>query len=94
MFLLGVISSKWWINHNKKRMRIYLPEHKRYLAQALKAEWGGTVSTITRPKHRGVMWQTTSTRSLKRIEKATREMSPWLPPEFHKQLAAFMSATT
>jgi hypothetical protein len=89
IFLLGVISTKWWINHNKKRIRVYLPESKRYLAQALKLEWGGTVSNINRDKHRGVMWQTTSTRSLKQIEEAAKLVKAWLPPEFYRQLIGF-----
>jgi hypothetical protein len=90
IFLLGVISSKWWINHNKKQIRIYLPESKRYLAQALKLEWGGSVSSITRSKYHGIVWQTTSNRSLKKIAEAAKEMRPWLPLEFYQQLSAFM----
>ena len=90
IFLLGVISSKWWINHNKKRIRIYLPESKRYLAHLLKREWGGTVSSINRDKHREVMWQTTSSRSLKQIKEAARKMKSCLPPEFYQQLTAFI----
>ena len=90
IFLLGVISCKWCINHNKKRIRVYLPESKRYLAQALKLEWGGTISYVKRDKHRGVMWQITSTRSLKRIKEAAKDVKPWLPPEFYKQLTSFL----
>lgn len=90
IFLLGVIATKWWINHNKKRIRIYLPESKRCLAQALKLEWGGTISNISRPKHLGVMWQATSTRSFIKIEEAATTVKSWLPPEFYKQLMAFM----
>ena len=91
IFLLGVISSKWWISHNKKRIRVYLPESKRYLAEALKATWKGTVSTITRPRHRGVMWQTTSTRSLNEIREIAESVKTRLPPEFYQQLSAFMN---
>ena|SRR5579859_6759236 len=91
IYLFGVMSSKWWINHDKKRIRVYLPESKRYLAQLLKSEWGGTISNVNRPKHHGVMWQTTSTRSLTKIGKAATAVKPWLPPEFYKQLTAFMT---
>lgn len=87
IFLLGLISSKWWINHDKKRIRIYLPESKRYLALALKYKWGGTVST----NRNGVMWQTASTRSLRKIREAAKVVKPWLPPAFYKQLMAFMT---
>jgi len=90
IFLLGVISSKWWINHNKKRIRVYLPESKKYLAQALKREWGGTISNINRPKHHGIVWQTTSTRFLRKIREAAEDCKSWLPPEFYQQLTAFM----
>ena len=92
IFMLGLISSKWWINHDKKRIRVYLPESKRYLALALKREWGGTVSTVTGTEHSGVMWQTTSTRSLRKIKEAATTVKKWLPHEFYKQLMAFMTA--
>ena len=87
IFLLGLISSKWWINHNKKRIRVHLPESKRYLALALKQKWGGTVYTN---QHK-VMWQTTSSRSLKKIKEAAEGVKPWLPREFYKQLMSFMT---
>lgn len=90
MFLLGVIACKWWINHTKKRIRIYLPVTKRYLAEALKHEWGGTIVTITRGKHRGIMWQTTSTRSFNKIKAAMTLVQESLPPEFVTQLDLFM----
>lgn len=89
IYLLGVISSKWWINHSKKRIRVYLPESKRYIAQALKREWGGTVSAVRRPNHLGVMWQVTSKRSLRKIKEAAKSVEPWLPPEFCQQLMMF-----
>jgi hypothetical protein len=91
IFLLGVISAKWWIDHSNKRIRIYLPESKRYLAEALKEEYGGTLSNIRRDRHRGVMWQTTSTRSLKEIKEAARLVRTWLPPEFYTQLSMFLA---
>jgi hypothetical protein len=90
IFLLGIIASKWCINHNKKRMRIYLPETKRYLALALQQEWGGTVSRINRDKHHNVMWQITSTRSLQAIREAALAIKTWLPPEFYQQLMMFL----
>ena len=90
LFLLGVISSKWWVTHNKKRIRIYLPESKRYIANQLKLEFGGTISSINRDKYRGLMWQVTSTDSLCRIKKVAKKFKSWLPSEFYEQLTAFL----
>ena len=90
-FILGVIACKWHINHNKKRIRIFLPESKRYLAKALKLNFGGTISTVSRPKSHGIMWQATSTKSFKQIREVARKTNNWLPPEFNKQLLDFLN---
>jgi hypothetical protein len=92
VFLLGMISTKWWIDHNKKRIRIYLPITKRYLATKLKANWGGSISNVNRKQNRGVIWQASSTRSFTKIREAAIRLRPWLPPEFHDQLTSFLNA--
>ena len=90
IYLLGVMSCKWWINHNKKRIRIHLPESKRYMALALKKAWGGTVSNSNNSTHRRILWQATSTKSFLKIEEAAKSVKSWLPPEFYKQLMSFI----
>jgi hypothetical protein len=91
-FLLGVVASKWWVNHRWKRIRVGLPLSKRYLADALKRQFGGTVHRIKRYNRAGVTWQVTSTRSFKRIQEAALESQAGLPPEFILDLRRFTSA--
>ena len=92
IFLLGVIGSKWWINHSSHRIRVYLPESKRYIARLLKLEWGGTLCSIKRGTNVGVMWQTASSDTILTIAKAARKYSPWLPSELIQQLNAFTAS--
>lgn len=90
IYLLGVISAKWWIDHRKKRIRVYLPESKRYIARLLKLEFGGSISNVVRTNQRSVMWQATSTHSLLKIKEAANKFNRWLPPDFHQQISAFV----
>lgn len=92
LFLLGVMSSKWWISHERKRIRVHLPVTKKYLADMLKYQFGGTVHTIRRPNQSGITWQATSDESFTRIKKAAQRFKSGLPAEFKKQLFAFLTA--
>ena len=92
MFLLGVVGCKWWIDHQRRRIRIYLPESKRYLAQFLQQHLGGTVSTVRRAEHTGVMWQTANGATITAIKKAAKKYSSWLPSELVVQFERFTQA--
>ncbi len=89
-FVLGILASKWWINHNRKRIRVHLPESKRYLAGALRDQYGGIIHTIKSPR-RGVVWQITSDKSLGLIRESLKKVKDYLPPEFSKQLESFLN---
>lgn len=89
-FLLGVVATKWWINHSHQRVRVHLPESKRHLARELKGLFGGTVHVIKRPGKQGVTWQITSKESFALLEKAVRRVSDGLPDEFLKAMTAFL----
>ena len=91
-FLFGIISSKWYISHSRKRIRVHLPISKKYIAEVLLLQFGGTMHISKLPKHQGVVWQITSDKSLKKIKEAALRVRAGLPKEFRAQLAAFLSA--
>lgn len=90
--MLGVIGCKWWINHRTKRIRVYLPESKRYIANYLQLNLGGTVSSVRKAQHTGVMWQTADGKTILAIKKAAKSYKKWLPPELLVQLERFTKA--
>ena len=88
---MGVLASKWWISHERKRIRIYLPKTKSYLIHMLKEQFGGTVHVVNRDKQHGLMWQATSTKSFRIIEKAVLRLKSGLPIEFQRNIKAFLA---
>jgi hypothetical protein len=90
-FLLGVVAAKWWINHRHQRVRVHLPESKKYLAKELRTIFGGTIHTLRHPNKPGVMWQVTSKSSFELLLKAARRISDGQPDEFMEALASFVS---
>ena len=89
IFLFGVIASKWCVNHRRKRLRVHLPASKKYVADLLGREFGGTVHVAR--NNAGVTWQITSDDSLLRLKKVAQKVKSGLPPEFYKQLTAFIA---
>lgn len=89
-FLLGVLSSKWFINHNRKRIRVHLPESKRTLAETLQKRFGGTITTVKRKNQSGVSWQATSDTSLRKIKQAVQLAKHGLPDDVRLQINGFL----
>ena len=92
LFLLGVIGCKWWINYRHQRIRVFLPESKRYIARVLKLNLGGTVCTVRKGQHTGVMWQTANGETISKIVKAARKFKSWLPLELVTQFERFAAS--
>ena len=90
-FLMGLLASKWWISHERKRIRIYLPKTKSYLIYLLKEQFGGTAHIVNRDSQHGMMWQATSTKSFRAIEKAVLRLKSGLPIEFQRNIKAFLA---
>ena len=90
-FLLGVIASKWCINHRRKRIRVSFPLTKRYLADQLKLHFGGTIYKVNQTHQISVTWEITSTKSFNRLYKAAQQNSTGLPEEFVTALRNFAS---
>ena len=70
-------------------MRVNVPGSKKYLVEALKREFGGSIHIS--PAGARAMWQLTSNEDLTRLKEATEKAKPWLPPESYQQLTAFLS---
>jgi hypothetical protein len=92
-YLLGVLLTKWEIDHGRRGIKLYFPLTRKAVVKDLKAGLGGFSYTVVTASRSYLIYELSSRKDLLRLLWVVRRCSTTIPPSVATKMIDWLTTT-